>query len=102
MSENKNEEPSPKPEEEKVVEEKKGNEIEGGLIYNEEKGAQDMEKLFNDEDGGDYDTYEIEFKILDQNKQPKLVVIELQKIKYKSEDGVLYEDETIKILSFYE
>ena len=42
-----------------------------------------MEKLFNDEEGAEYDTYEIEFKILDQNKQPKLVVIELQKIKYK-------------------
>ena len=57
--------------------------IEGELIYNEEKGNQDMEKLFNDEEGTEYDTYEIEFKIMDQNKQPKLVVIELQKIKYK-------------------
>ena len=73
-------------EEEKVNEDLKEKEpiIEGELIYNEEKGTQDMEKLFNDdEEGGEYDTYEIEFKILDQNKQPKLVVIELQKIKYK-------------------
>ena len=72
-------------EEEKVNEDLKEQEpvIEGELIYNEEKGTQDMEKLFNDEEGAEYDTYEIEFKILDQNKQPKLVVIELQKIKYK-------------------
>ena len=72
-------------EDEKVNEDQKENEpyIEGELIYNEEKGTQDMEKLFNDEEGAEYDTYEIEFKILDQNKQPKLVVIELQKIKYK-------------------
>ena len=67
-------------EEEKQSSEKKEKEpfIEGELIYNEEKGNQDMEKLFNDEEGTEYDTYEIEFKIMDQNKQPKLVVIELQ------------------------
>ena len=41
-----------------------------------------MEKLFDDEEGKEYDTYEMEFKIMDQNKQPKLVVIELEKIKY--------------------
>ena len=41
-----------------------------------------MEKLFDDEEGKEYDTYEIEFKTMDQNKQPKLVVIELQKIKF--------------------
>ena len=59
-------------EDEKMKEDEKEKEpyIEGELIYNEEKGNQDMEKLFNDEEGGDYDTYEIEFKILDQNKQP--------------------------------
>ena len=79
------EDPKDKVEEEKVNEDQKEKEpyIEGELIYNEEKGNQDMEKLFNDEEGAEYDTYEIEFKILDQNKQPKLVVIELQKIKYK-------------------
>ena len=72
-----------KSEEEKQSQEEKQKEpfIEGELIYNEEKGNQDMEKLFNDEEGQEYDTYEIEFKIMDQNKQPKLVVIELQKIK---------------------
>jgi hypothetical protein len=82
---NNKEDPKDKSEEEKVNEEQKEKEpyIEGELIYNEEKGNQDMEKLFNDEEGAEYDTYEIEFKILDQNKQPKLVVIELQKIKYK-------------------
>ena len=74
------------PKENKSEEEKQSSEIkqqepviEGELIYNEEKGNQDMEKLFNDEEGAEYDTYEIEFKIMDQNKQPKLVVIELQK-----------------------
>ena len=67
-----------KSEEEKQSMEEKPKEpfIEGELIYNEEKGNQDMEKLFNDEEGQEYDTYEIEFKIMDQNKQPKLVVIE--------------------------
>ena len=63
--------------------ENKSPQIDGELIYNEEKGYQDMEKLFNDDIQGDYDTYEIEFKIIDQNHQPKRVVIELQKIKYK-------------------
>ena len=79
------EDPKEKSEEEKQPSEPKPQEpvIEGELIYNEEKGNQDMEKLFNDEEGTEYDTYEIEFKIMDQNKQPKLVVIELQKIKYK-------------------
>ena len=57
--------------------------VDGELIYNEEKGYQDMEKLFNDDIQGEYDTYEIEFKIIDQNHQPRRVVIELQKIKYK-------------------
>ena len=57
--------------------------IDGQLIYNEEQGYQDMEKLFNDEDDQEYDTYEIEFKILDKNKNPQKVTIELQKIKYK-------------------
>ena len=73
-----------KSEEGKINEGQKDKEpyIEGELIYNEEKGNQDMEKLFNDDAEGDYDTYEIEFKILDQNKQPKLVVIELEKKKY--------------------
>jgi hypothetical protein len=56
--------------------------IDGQLIYNEEQGYQDMEKLFNDDDQ-EYDTYEIEFKILDKNKNPQKVTIELQKIKYK-------------------
>ena len=62
-----------------------GNEpkIDGELIYNEEKGSDEMQKLFNDEDPGEYDTYEIEFKIMDQNKNPKKVVIELEKVKYK-------------------
>ena len=63
--------------------ENKSPQVDGELIYNEEKGYQDMEKLFNDDAQGDYDTYEIEFKIIDQNHQPKRVVIELQKIKYK-------------------
>ena len=71
-----------KSEEEKQSSEVKPKEPEGELIYNEEKGNQDMEKLFNDEEGTEYDTYEIEFKIMDQNKLPKLVVIELEKIKY--------------------
>ena len=62
-----------------------GNEpkIDGELIYNEEKGSDEMQKLFNDEEPGEYDTYEIEFKIMDQNKNPKKVVIELEKVKYK-------------------
>ena len=48
-------------EEEKQSSEKKEKEpfIEGELIYNEEKGNQDMEKLFNDEEGTEYDTYVI-------------------------------------------
>ena len=51
-----------KSEEEKQSMEEKPKEpfIEGELIYNEEKGNQDMEKLFNDEEGQEYDTYEIE------------------------------------------
>ena len=66
------EDPKNKAEEEKVSEDQKDKEpfMDGELIYNEEKGNQDMEKLFNDEEGAEYDTYEIEFKILDQNKQP--------------------------------
>ena len=63
-------------------EEEEEQKIDGQLIYNEEQGYQDMEKLFNDDDQ-EYDTYEIEFKILDKNKNPQKVTIELQKIKYK-------------------
>ena len=50
-----------KSEEEKQSSEEKPKEpfIEGELIYNEEKGNQNMEKLFNDEEGTEYDTYEI-------------------------------------------
>ena len=61
-----------------------GEQMEGELIYNEEKGAQDMEKLFKEDDENEeYDTYEIEFKIQDKEHNPKLVMIELNKIKYK-------------------
>ena len=49
------------PKENKSEEEKQSSEvkpqepvIEGELIYNEEKGNQDMEKLFNDEEGTEY------------------------------------------------
>jgi hypothetical protein len=60
------------------------NHQDGELIYNDEKGLDEMAKLFNDEDEKDeYDTYEIEFKILDANKNPTKVTIELEKIKYK-------------------
>ena len=52
------EDPKDKAEEEKVNEDQKEKEpyIEGELIYNEEKGNQDMEKLFNNEEGAEYDT----------------------------------------------
>ena len=60
----------------------KNEKIEGELIYNEEKGSDEMQKLFDDE-AQEYDTYEIEFKIMDVNKNPMRVVIELEKIKYK-------------------
>ena len=68
--------------EKEVAEEEK--KINGELIYNDEKGYQEMEKLFNDDDGeAPYDTYEIEFKIMDNNKNPIRVLVELDKIKYK-------------------
>ena len=46
----------------------KNEKIEGELIYNEEKGSDEMQKLFDDE-AQEYDTYEIEFKINIRNKQ---------------------------------
>lgn len=55
---------------------------EGELIYNDERGSKEVEKLFNEEEG-EYNTYEMEFKIMDQNKKPMLVKIELEKLMYK-------------------
>ena len=60
------------------------NHQDGELIYNDEKGLDEMAKLFNDEDEKEeYDSYEIEFKILDANRNPTKVTIELEKVKYK-------------------
>ena len=67
--------------------------IDGQLIYNEEQGYQDMEKLFNDDDQ-EYDTYEIEFKILDKNKNPQKsngkiltsILTEIVKVKGKNQE----------------
>lgn len=80
INNNEEEEEKTKPEENSI----QRSQIEGELIYNEERGSTDMEKLFSDDDGNaEYDTYEIEFKIQDKQKNSKLVMIELQKIKYK-------------------
>ncbi|MCQ2819353.1 MAG: hypothetical protein MJ252_18985 [archaeon] len=72
------------PKENQPEEDKKEVEAKGDLIYDNEDNFHEMGKLFDDEnDKEEYDTYEIEFKIIDSKQNPMTVLIELEKIKYK-------------------